>query len=333
MKKLFLSALAVAAMASCSKNEPITDGGAVEILASSVARSIETRAPFEGTITDGTSLKARVLVSAADGDYTTRYHDGNITFTNSGAAGFETPAYYPVSGSTLYLCGLYPADNWQNPTTSAEYTFDGKTDIMAAAQKSSSKSNAQGGSHPQLEFKHLLTKLVIKAEADDAAAITSWGNITEISLIQAGTSSPYTKATVTLKDGIAATGTAFSTTQDSFPFYTITDGSTFNDTPFAAQTVAITEEGANVAYSLVAPISATGSGDFKIRIKTKNQTEAEQTNEATINLKGTDGLEAFSGDTQGKSFVITLTFKATEIKATATVAAWENGGEAGADIQ
>lgn len=339
MKRLFVSMLAIAAMASCSKNEtePVSDAGAdkVEIMAKSVTRSIETKAPFEGTIGNSSSLTARVLVSATSGNYTTTYHDGQMTFNDNGTTqvGFNTtPAYYPVDGSTLYLCGLYPADeNWKNPTTTVDYEFDGKTDIMAAAEASSSKSQAQAQSYPTLAFNHLLTKLVVKVKAEDQAAIDSWGNITDLVLTQAGGTTPYTKATVTLATGAAETGTAFSTTKSDFPFYTMT-GTTYNEVAFTSQSVALTTDAANLAYSLVAPITATGSNDFKLKIKTQKGLDPALENEVTIGLQQTAG-GAFSGDTQGKSFEITLTFKATEIKAKATVTDWVKGGSASAEIQ
>lgn len=339
MKKLLVSLLAVAAMASCSKSEtesaaaPETNSDLVEILVKSTSRSIDTRAPFEGTISGDNQLTARVIASATSADYTTPYKDGQMTFADNGTTqvGFSDKAYYPVDGSTLYLCGLYPAGNWQNVTKTAEYTFDGKTDIMAAAEVSSSKSEAQGGTYPTLAFKHLLTKLVIKAKAEDQAAIDAWGKITEITLTQAGVSAPYNKATVTLADGTAATGTAFSNTPGAFAFYTMT-GETYNEDAFTGQAVDLTTDGAKVAYSLVAPVTATGTGDFKLKIKTQRGMEAVQENEVTVGLQKTEG-GAFEGDTQGKSFEITLTFKATEIQAKATVAAWEEGGSANADIQ
>lgn len=338
MKKLLVSLLAVAAMASCSKSEtesvaaPETNSDLVEILVKSTSRSIDTRAPFEGTISGDNQLTARVIASATSADYTTPYKDGQMTFADNGTTqvGFSDKAYYPVDGSTLYLCGLYPADKWENATTTAVYTFDGKTDIMAAAEVSSSKSEAQGGTYPTLAFKHLLTKLVIKAKAEDQAAIDAWGKITEITLTQAGSSLPYNKATVTLVDGTAAKG-AFSNTQEAFAFYTMT-GETYNDDAFTGQAVDLTTDGAKVAYSLVAPVTATGTGDFKLKIKTQRGMEPVQENEVTVGLQKTEG-GAFEGDTQGKSFEITLTFKATEIQAKATVAAWEEGGSASADIQ
>ena len=74
MKKVFLSALAIAAMASCSKTElSNTPDGSVEIKAKSTALSISTKSPYEGTISSGNPLTAQVLVSKTDGNYTSRY--------------------------------------------------------------------------------------------------------------------------------------------------------------------------------------------------------------------------------------------------------------------
>ena len=160
MKKVFLSALAIAAMASCSKTElSNTPDGSVEIKAKSTALSISTKSPYEGTISSGNPLTAQVLVSKTDGNYTSRYCHGEMTFSDDGTteASFATPQYYPADGSVLYLCGLYPSDlgGWGTVTESASRTFDGKTDIMAAAQQQSSKSEAQTGTYPTMQFKHL----------------------------------------------------------------------------------------------------------------------------------------------------------------------------------
>lgn len=342
MKKVFLSLLALAAMVGCSKSEltsrPDNDAP-VEIKLCSEARSIETRAPFEGEIADDNNLTARILVSSKTDDYTTTYHSGDMTFADNGTTnvGFNTtPAYYPADGSTIYLCGLYPADeNWKSITTTADYTFDGKTDLMAAAQLSSTKTTAQGGTHPKMTFNHLLTKLVVKVVAADQAAIDSWGNVTGIVLSQAGGAKAYTKATVTLAAGTAATATAFSLTADSFPFYTMT-GDVYNDTAFADQTLALTTLAANAAYSLVAPITANAAdaANFKIKVSTKKGADAALTNEVPIKLMKKDQSDAaFEGDTQGMAFTITLTFKATAIEAAAEVTAWKDGGSSDVEIQ
>lgn len=51
-----------------------------------------------------------------------------------------------------------------------------------------------------MQFKHLLTKLVVKLVAEDDAAVTAWGNVTDISLVGVnGSQKPYSKVEVTLQ--------------------------------------------------------------------------------------------------------------------------------------
>ena len=347
MKKVFLSALAIAAMASCSKTElSNTPDGSVEIKAKSTALSISTKSPYEGTISSGNPLTAQVLVSKTDGNYTLRYCDGEMTFSDDGTteASFATPQYYPADGSVLYLCGLYPSDlgGWGTVTESASRTFDGKTDIMAAAQQQSSKSEAQTGTYPTMQFKHLLTKLVVKLVAEDDAAVTAWGNVTDISLVEVnGSQKPYSKVEVTLQDGTAVTGSAFSTTVKNFSFYTMTENAYNAGALYKKYQQPLTERDilvlpstspANAAYSLVAPITATGTGDFKLKITTQKDAESPLVNEVAVDLKDTSS-STFTGDTQGKAFEITLTFKATEIQAKASVKEWEKAGTATGEIK
>ena len=89
---------------------------------------------------------------------------------------------------------------------------------------------------------------------------------------------------------------------------------------------------ANAAYSLVAPITATGTGDFKLKITTQKDAESPLVNEVAVDLKGTSS-STITGDTQGKAFEITLTFKATEIQAKASVKEWEKAGTATGEIK
>jgi len=217
MKKLYVPVLALLTLASCSKSElanrPVVENDMVEIMATSKALTIETRAPFEGQIASDNKLSAVVLASATTADYTTRYCDGVMEFTdNTTAASFDTPQYYPVSDATIYLCALYPTAlaDWKDIATTAKYTFDGKTDVMAAAEVSGKKSTAMANTVPAFTFNHLLTKLVVKVKAENEAAQNVWGDITGISLVKANNGDVFDTAEVTLATGAAATGTAFS---------------------------------------------------------------------------------------------------------------------------
>lgn len=349
MKKLYVPVLALLTLASCSKSElanrPVVENDMVEIMATSKALTIETRAPFEGQIADGNNLTAVVLGSTTSGDYTEttpRYCDGEMTFAdNTTAASFATPQYYPVSDATIYLCALYPTAlaDWKDIATTAKYTFDGKTDVMAAAEVNGKKSTAMAGTVPSFEFKHLLTKLIVKVKAYDEAAQNVWGDITGITLVKAMNGDVFDTAEVTLATGAAATGTAFSNAAaGGIAFYRI-DAAAYTDNAVddADNKIALTTTAEEVAYSLVAPITAeNGVKHFTLSVDTKLG-ETVTTKEVSFDLYkakvGEEDPAVFSGDTQGKAFEVTLTFKATEIVATATVTDWVKGGNTEVEIQ
>lgn len=349
MKKLYVPVLALLTLASCSKSElanrPVVENDMVEIMATSKALTIETRAPFEGQIADGNNLTAVVLGSTTSGDYTEttpRYCDGEMMFAdNTTAASFATPQYYPVSDATIYLCALYPTAlaDWKDIATTAKYTFDGKTDVMAAAEVNGKKSTAMAGTVPSFEFKHLLTKLIVKVKAYDEAAQNVWGDITDITLVKAMNGDVFDTAEVTLATGAAATGTAFSNAAaDGMAFYRI-DAAAYTDNAVddADNKIALTTTAEEVAYSLVAPITAeNGVKHFTLSVDTKLG-ETVTTKEVSFDLYkakvGEEDPAVFSGDTQGKAFEVTLTFKATEIVATATVTDWVKGGNTEVEIQ
>lgn len=317
----------------------------VEIMATSKALTIETRAPFEGQIADGNNLTAVVLGSTTSGDYTEttpRYCDGEMTFAdNTTAASFATPQYYPVSDATIFLCALYPTAlaDWKDIATKAKYTFDGKTDVMAAAEVSGKKSTAMAGTVPSFTFNHLLTKLIVKVKAENEAAQNVWGDITGITLVKAMNGDVFDTAEVTLATGAATTGTAFSNpAADGMAFYRI-DAAAYTDNAVddADNKIALTTTAEEVAYSLVAPITAeNGVKHFTLSVDTKLG-ETVTTKEVSFDLYkakvGEEDPAVFSGDTQGKAFEITLTFKATEIVATATVTDWVKGGNSEVEIQ
>ena len=349
MKKLYVPVLALLTLASCSKSElanrPVVENDMVEIMATSKALTIETRAPFEGQIAEENKLTAVVLGSTNTGDYTTRYCDGEMTFSdNTTAASFATPQYYPVSDAPIYLCALYPTAlaDWKDIATTAKYTFDGKTDVMAAAEVSGKKSTAMAGTVPSFTFNHLLTKLIVKVKADGDAAVGVWGDITGISLVKANNGDVFDTAEVTLATGVAATGTAFSNAAaDGMAFYridaTATPAYTDNAVDDADNKIALTTTAEETAYSLVAPIIAeNGVKHFALKVDTKLG-ETVTTKEVSFDLYkakvGEEDPAVFSGDTQGKAFEITLTFKATEIVATATVTDWVKGGNTEVPIQ
>lgn len=84
---------------------------------------------------------------------------------------------------------------------------------------------------------------------------------------------------------------------------------------------------------MVAPLkNATGTADYTLAVKTEHSGTTPVT--VPVNLKTTGSSSAdYTASTQGKKFVVLLTFKATEIKATATVKDWEEDGGSSEEIQ
>lgn len=345
MKKLIFSVLAVAAMASCSKSELVErPNGGVQIQAKSAALTISTKAPFEGPISSTNTLEARVLASKVSNNFRTSniYHDGTMTFTddNTTPVGFATPAYYPTNGDPIYLCGLYPKDNWMNVTISSDtdgndhsisnYKFDGKTDVMVAAQQKTLKSEALAGTFQTLTFNHLLTKLTILVKAKDAAAIAAWGKVTDITLTNVLEGDIYDTVAATIDMGTAdvTDNTTFKNVAASLPFYTVSGTpAVATDTAFASQAVELTTDPVLVAYSIVTPLVATatdGKADYSLLVKTEKNTAGFA---VKVNLKDT-AANVFAGNTQGKAFAVTLEFQAQEIEAKATVTEWVAAGSA-----
>lgn len=339
----------MATLASCTQTEfaeQTTDTEKVEVKLTSTVADIEvgTRTPVTGV----SSLETNVLLSKTAGDYSTTglLYNGKMTFTNgTTSTSFDTPQYYPADGSPVYLYGLYPATGWTigtTATTTADYTFDGKTDVMIAAEKSSTKPDGQdGGTSKQLVFNHLLTNVIVKAVVDTdggkvpvAKVQEAWGNIKTIVLSEAGGSTTLkSKVTVNLAAGTAPTASAFAS--GTVPGFYKASGAaapyTYTDDLFSSASIAIPTTEAAIAYSMVAPIivnSAAGQNEFKLKITTDKQTTAK---ELAIDLTKDAGVT--TDDMQGRQCIITLKFKANEIKATASVTAWSNGGTSAVPVE
>lgn len=166
--------------------------------------------------------------------------------------------------------------------------------------------------------------------AEDDAAITAWGNLTDLTLTKVGADNPASAVTVTLSTGVADEGTAFATLLPAGMSFWVKG--TAPETAFTSQTKALTTDGEEVAYSMVAPLkNATGTADYTLAVKTANSGSTPVT--VPVNLRTTGSNADYTASTQGKKFVVLLTFKATEIKASATVEDWKEDGGSSEDIQ
>ena len=319
--------MAVAALASCSQDEQVNiSTGENEIVAGATTLSVDaaTKAPVNSIPAAG--LLARVPVSQTDGNYATEWQtnegymkfmaaDQATSFCNS--TGTKAPKFYPADGN-IYLCGLYPEQGWGTLSTTATATINGNNDLMAAAQVTTTKDDAPDN-FKTLTFKHLLTQLRIQFQAADQAAVDAWGNITSLKLLKSDGSTPIeSQATVTLKDG-----TATFSGSGTVNFFQATSKTAFTDDVYAAK--APTTTATYVAYILCPPVTGDGTEAAEYKLKITSAGGAEET--VDINLKDTGNTADFSGDTKGAAFDILLNFKATEIKAMATITPWVDKGQ------
>ncbi|MDE6045980.1 MAG: hypothetical protein K2G10_01600, partial [Alistipes sp.] len=269
--------------------------------------------------------------------------------------------YFPADGSDVYLRGFYPSTGWAVGSNANfyEYTIDGKSDVMSANEVKTNKAEALAGTYQELVFNHLLTKLIIKVEAEDEAAEKAWGKITDMYLTQAAgnkitpivrvnMTEPATNAIMYAADSNDTEGDG---RLDSLYCYSIDAAGEATDkvfahengvgtptSPIAGTPVALTYaadgdtsfEAPEVAYTLVRPVTAP-SKHYKLVVRTENNLEAYPV-DITLNTKDTPATP-FTTSTVGYAFEVKLTFSATEIMAKAKVTEWVEGGVTDITIQ
>ena len=319
--------MAVAALASCSQDEQVNiSTGENEIVAGATTLSVDatTKAPVNTIPTAG--LLARVPVSETSGNYTTEWqtNPGYMKFTATSTptsfcndAGVEAPKFYPAEGD-IYLCGLYPHNAWGPVTATASASIDGKTDLMAAAQVTTTKDDSPSA-FKTLAFGHLLTQLRIQFQAESEDAANAWGNIASLELLDKSGAALNKQVTVTLANGTAT----FAAGTGTLGFYKCSNKTTFTDDAYASTGLSTTAT--YVAYILCPPVTADGAATAEYKLKITSAGSAEET--VDINLKDTGNTADFSGDTKGAAFDILLNFKATEIKAMASITPWVDKGQ------
>lgn len=336
---LTFAALATMTLASCNNdNDNMTPApaGDSQIRFGAQAMTVETKAPFEGTISGSNTLTAYAIGAQTSNNYAMLYTDtdgakasGDITFIDNGTtqSGFSTGVKWPDgTATTLYFRGFYPAGEiWTEKGTFATAVVDGKTDLMSTTEISGTKQSVTAT--PLIfKFSHLLTKLHVKVQGNDKTA-KDWGKITKIELSKAVNAVPANQLTYTYAgDVVEFTGSAV------IPFHVATDGATvsYSDEAFVGMNYEIPTTSTLAAYALVAPVTGVaGSGaekdEYTLKITTTGGT-ATNGKEVPINLQAVDGKD-FIGSTAGKKFDITIQFLSEgQITATATVKEWMDGG-------
>ncbi len=330
MKKILLSAMVVAALASCSKRgaeNPADPGN--EIKATASALDVTSKAPITGNSFSSGAAIARVIASesaASNGDYTKEYQSergGYMNFSDDSPKGFVNEDGTTPNGKTytggiesVYLSALYPHTGWGDQVTTAPvHVIDGKTDIMATDEIQTAKTKTG-----ELKFQHLLTQLQIKARANDEAAIAAWGDITGITLKGAAGTALANQVNVEFGNSMKS---SCSGNVENLPFFNQNDQSDLSHTLTADEMATQS----TVATCLAPAVDATSGDEFQLIVTT----EQGSTETLDISLKQKNGNE-FSGNTRNHAFTIELTFYATEIVATASIDPWTDAGSTHVDV-
>ena len=265
--------------------------------------------PYQGT-TPSTSnvLDASVWFSTTSGTYeagavaNTLPRHTEVRFNSSGTVYPESDVLlYPESG-TVYCVGLYPysASEWTNTDASGEssnthasHIIDGSKDLMFASQVSGTKASPISSS---LAFTHQLTWLKINVIAEEASAITSWGNVTNITV-----TSPGNKLTVNLSAGTASC-----------------NSTTTNITAFEGSSAL------KITSQQFGSIFCAPATSYNISVTTVNGGVKDL---GSVVLKEEDGetVVPSAAYATGQMFVVTLNFKPfSMIEATCTLTAWDD---------
>lgn len=316
MKKIIYSALAIAAMVSCtSQEELIEEGDLVEIKLQGGISAIETKA----ALGNGSALDAFTLLryDATDvpADFTTPTGTAitDASMNTSGEITLATKQYYNFDGTqNTYFVGFYPNATTAPTTNEVTLPVDGQTDIMAFDCINTGNKVTPGTD--AIAFKHMLTQLVFKVKGD-AASATNFGTITSIQV-----KDQPDKVKLTL--GTLATLTNESTTANIYAYND--DGKMDN------AAISIPADETEIGYALIAPLATSESTHtYVLSIKTSNLATAQD-----VNVKVDEQTPGTGAAPAGKKVIITLTFSQKEIAGSGAIADWtEVGGTGSGSIQ
>lgn len=295
MKKIFMSMLALAALASCSSeevlNEPVDNGERVPINLRAGVVQVETKGAIESIPSSGLNNVVFVKsdnTSAMDWTNATKY---TASIASGGAVTFTAGTlYYPINkDEKSFLVGYYPESigtHANETVTIGDAQFTGQEDIMFAAELSGSKGTPITGT---AQFQHQLSQLKFTLTKGDGFDDTNKVKAITVK----GTCKPTALDLKTGKLTYAATPAPLTIT-DNNGIAVSTDGTE------CTQTV------------LIQAVEASGS-DLTI----------------TLDIELTDGTKiedvAVSGITKptaSQSHNVTLTFKQKEIAANAEISKW-----------
>lgn len=303
MKKIFMSMLALAALASCSSeevlNEPVDNNKPVEIKLTAGVLGVETKAPIEA----GDSFLPAIVgwegsdaPTSGDPNWTTE-PTANITAGSAQAIILKQKQYYNPDGITkTYIRAYYP----KGTLTAGVNTFtntDGSVDLMLTENMLDAGAKPAGTTNPStydLKFKHQLTQLNFTMKGDASLAANTTVTSVTVKNVQLPTG-------INIFDGTLTSTAAGDVSVKNIPDTAIpTDGT---DTPLGDAIM----------------INPLNTSSLTMDIVTNNGTFTN----VPVTLTTSDNGQG------GTSYGIVLTFKQKEISVTATVVDWTSSTGAG----
>lgn len=200
MRKLLISALALATLAACSKQEDSLPGGEgkkIEVQAGLTA-AVSTKSDLTG-IVEGEAFPANTTNvffvtaysgAAPDRDWSAPYFNNVAVNSGEGGALELAPAqYYPTNGDKLYFYAHSPKavsvqDGTGETAPVVRYTIDGSQDIMAAQVTAGISSITEA--QPVFAFTHKLKQVVFRVARD--ASFEEGIKLTSVEILGAKTS-------------------------------------------------------------------------------------------------------------------------------------------------
>lgn len=293
--------IALATLAACTGLQDVrqeeTEGQRIAVCAGIGDPSVVTRAlTYYGYTTPSNEHPLEAEVWFTDDENATtqfgnsgsatslpRYSD--VTFVSGGMTFPDSDVLPYTAGKATYAVGFWPRSSWTpiSSNTQATHAITGQEDLMFAP-KITAAADAHFSPLTPLTFSHLLTWIKIRVAASGSEAIAAWGKITSITIAS------KTSLTVSLNGDLGAV-----------TYNTDGEIEAFSNPSGTALTTSANE----LASVFCAP---TASAQYTITIKSENETGGKV---VTVNLLDLDKepIGSSIAATQGKEFIITLTFQ------------------------
>lgn len=309
MKKILIPAMAVIALAACSKEQPQ--------LPADTSRNIRINTSINGVeskaVTLGSGKQTEVQVLRKDNTANTAPTDFSgspvsVTRETSGNLTFATVPTYDLNNNYAFFAAYHPKGT--AGSNKATWTIDGKTDIITT-----SAWNAGNYAAPVttgMTFNHQLAQLEVICKADPAAGVSeaavqsAWGKITGIELVNTSNTAEFAY------NGL---GMTFSTANATLPLSGPDYSTAFSNATITKANSAVTAAG------MFAPV-ATGTAPITLNVKSTVVTGGKT---VTVQLASGGSNKGFE---KGLKHTVTLTFGAStkNISATATsITPWGSG--------